>query len=196
MEPHGPAASLVSSGRGHRAKKTLTLGFLETSPALPQASSAESLMAKPGRRGGGVAPSGSGRMAKTHPVPSCPSRSRLHLSRHRQPSTSPPGSLSPGQAPQQKARPEAPGRPRSRDPPGVRRAAWPGPEQTCLAQVRIARALPSLGAGAARAVPSREGGLPALSLGMDLHPMVSTFSGRAWRPRLPSLSLALTLHRD
>lgn len=64
MEPHCPAASLVSLGRGHRAMKTLTVVLLGTSPALPQTSSAKSLTAKPGHRGGGVVPSSSG----AHPL--------------------------------------------------------------------------------------------------------------------------------
>lgn len=74
-------------------------------------------------------------LAKTHRLPSCHSRSPLHLSRHRQPPTLPLGSPNPGWGRRRKACSEAPRPRRSQGQPGVSRAAWTGPDQTWRAQV-------------------------------------------------------------
>lgn len=128
-----------------------------------------------------------GRREQDSPCPPLPrpSRSPLHLSRHRRPSTLPPGSPSLGQAPQRRACPGAPGPPRSRGQPGVSRAAWTGPDRNSRAQVGASFLL-SLSTGADQAAAGSEGARTESS-GADSHPTAATFQGKARRLCLPDL---------
>lgn len=101
-----------------------------------------------------------------------------------------------------------PGATAENTPRGPRTAQDPGPTRCQQSGVAGAGAdlagtgrhwrVPVSGCWRGSCHPQQGGWLSALSLGADLHPTVTTFSGRAWRPRLPSLSLDLffTLIRD
>lgn len=159
-------------GQGLRRRKTLTLAMLGTCSPLPCASHTESLNHKGQAMVGGGhthwVPSGRHGQDSLC-LPSCHSRSPLHLSRHQQPSTLPPGSLSPGWAHQQRACSKAPRSPRSLGHPGVRRTAWMGPDQTSQAQVD-ASSFVSLETEVDCATTGSKG-TPKASSGSEFHPM-------------------------